>query len=108
VTLERVEPIGQITSATVALALSPRMRPAKPRRPVGWIAACVVCATVFGAGGYLLGYYLAPTAAPEAARAPAPAAKTTDATEDAVAASAVEKAHEGPRDKTEPGLKQKP
>lgn len=107
VTLERIEPIGQITSATVALALSPRMRPAKPR-PVGWIAACAACAIAFGVGGYLLGYHFAPTAAPEPARVEAPAASSNDPTADAVAASAVEKAHDGPRDATGLDLKRRP
>jgi hypothetical protein len=108
VTLGRVEPIGQITSATVALALSPRMRPAKPRRPVGWIAACFACAAAFGAAGYLLGYHFAPTAAPAAARAPAPAASSNDPTADAVTAAAVEKANDGPRNQTGLGLRRGP
>jgi hypothetical protein len=103
VTLGRVEPIGQITSAAVALALSPRLRPARPRR-LGWIAACAACAIAFGAGGYLLGYHFAPTVAPETARALAPAASSNDPTADAVAASAVEKANDPPRNKTGPGL----
>jgi hypothetical protein len=70
VTLAQVEPIGQITSAVVASALAPRgsRTPARPRRPVGWIAACAACAILFGAGGYWLGAHFAPVAAPATAR----------------------------------------
>lgn len=88
VTLGRVEQIGQITSATVALALSPRMRPGKPRRQAGWIAACIACAIAFGAGGYLLGYQSARIASPRVEATPASA---NEPTADAITAAAVEK-----------------
>ena len=66
VTLCRIDPIGQITSAAVAFALCPGTRSAEalPRRTVGWIAACVACAAFSGAGGYLLGSHFARTAPP--------------------------------------------
>lgn len=106
VTLGRIEPIGQITSATVAMALSPRMRPARPRRPLAWIAACATCAIAFGAGGYLLGYQSARM--PQTTRIEAPAASSNDPTANAVAAAAVEKANVDPRIKTGVSLRQRP
>lgn len=79
VTLGRIEPIGQITSATVAMALSSGRR-AKARQPVGWIAACVACAVVFGAGGYFVGSYVAQTPAPATDRVAVPSALKSEPT----------------------------
>jgi hypothetical protein len=109
VTLAQVDSIGQITSAAVALALSPGGRPSRPKRPVGWIAACAACAAVFGAGGFLLGTYFPATAVPQAERAPVPAAASENhPMDDAVAAAAATpgQPHDGPRNK--PGASPRP
>lgn len=103
VTLGRIEPIGQITSATVALALAPGARQGKSRRsPVGWIAACIGCAAVFGAGGYLLGSHFAPPAESATTGANVPAASSNDPT--ANANRAAWHANEGSRNKAEMSL----
>lgn len=90
VTLERVDPVGQITSATMAFALAAGS-PARGRRPrelpAAWIAACAACAAVFGTGGFFLGSRLAPAAAPTV-QVQAPAATTGDPMANAIAAAA--------------------
>ena len=102
VMLGRIDPIGQITAAAVAFALSPG-RPAKPRRPVGWIAASTACAAVFGGGGYLLGDYFARTTSPAMGRE-VPAEARDDRTANAVAATG--QAKDGSQNKTRVSFQQ--
>lgn len=91
VTLERVDPVGQITSATMAFALAAGS-PARGRRsrqlPAAWIAACAACAAVFGTGGYFLGSHFAPTATAPVLHVQAPTATTGDPMANAIAAAA--------------------
>lgn len=103
VTLAQVEPIGQITSAVVASALAPggSRPPAKPPRPVGWIAACAVCSVVFGAGGYWVGAHSAGTGATQTGRIEVPAESGNAPLGKAIAVAG--QGSDGPRNKTEVG-----
>jgi hypothetical protein len=90
VTLERVDPIGQITSATMAFALaagSPGRGPRSRQLPAAWIAACAACAAVFGAGGYFLGARSAATDAFPIVHAQAAAGTASESTNNAILAS---------------------